>query len=156
MQNSSPDASGSMQANEGAFMEMLAKREDPDLIAVAQRIIEWAGSRGLNLSWSAVRDVPLFAPAIQVEGTVCYFVEVTAKGRVDILFDRLMETVPFTREELRLEILRRLNAIVGLSMPEFTISKRPNFSLSALANDTAFDQFTSTFEWVTAQCRVES
>lgn len=151
MQNSSIDTDESTRANESAFMEMLRKREDPDLIAVASRIIKWAGDRGLALRWSIVRDAPVFVPTVQAHGQETYFVEVTARGRVDILFNRLMETEPFRDEEMRLEILRRLNRITGLSMPEFTISRRPNFSLSAIANDTAFAQFTSTFDWVMSQ-----
>lgn len=153
MQNSGSDSSNSTEDLSLAFMDMLEKREDPDLIAVARRLIVWAGSVGLDLRWSTVREVPLFAPAAQTHDGEVYFVEVTAKGRIDILFDRLMEIGPFRDEQLRMEVLRRLNAISGLSMPEFTISRRPNFSLSALANDTAFGHFTSTCEWVVSKLR---
>lgn len=153
MQNSGADNSNSTEDLSPAFMDMLEKREDPDLIAVARRLIEWAGGMGLDLRWSTAREVPLFAPAVQTHIGEFYFVEVTAKGRVDILFDRLMEIGPFRDEQTRMEVLRRLNAITGLSMPDFTISRRPNFSLSALANDAAFGQFTSTCEWVVSRLR---
>ena len=146
-------STGQEQANEAAYMEMLAKRQDQDLLDVSRRLLDWCEAEGLTLQWSSVRDVPVFAPAIASHEGPAHFVEITAKGRIDVLFDRLMETETFRDEEMRLEILRRLNRIPGMGMPEFTISKRPTFSLNALVSDTAFDQFTSTFHWVAQQMK---
>jgi hypothetical protein len=100
-----------------------------------------------------VREVPLFAPAIDTPSGTVYFVEVTARGRIDVLFDQLRETGTFSDDDKRLEILHRLNQIPGMGMPEFTINKRPTFSLNALVSDEAFDRFTSTFRWVAQQLR---
>ena len=145
---------GEGQANEAEYMEMLAKREDQDLLDVSRRLLDWARGEGLPLDWSSVRDVPLFAPGIDTPSGRAYFVEVTARGRIDVLFDRLRETEAFREDEQRLEVLRRLNRIPGMGMPEFTIDKRPTFSLNALVSDEAFEQFTSTFRWVAQQlCR---
>lgn len=153
MMDADGGSTGQEQANEAAYMEMLAKRQDQDLLDVSRRLLDWCWAEGLSLHWSSVRDVPVFAPAIDTDEGHAYFVEITAKGRIDVLFDRLMETGTFKDEETRLEILRRLNLIQGMGMPEFTISKRPTFSLNALVSDAAFDQFTSTFRWVAQQLR---
>ena len=150
---SSDVGGGQVEANEAAYMEMLAMRQDEDLLDVSRRLFDWAGEEGLTLHWSTVRDVPLFAPAIDTPSGVAYFVEVTARGRIDVLFDQLRETDAFREEEARLEILRRLNRIPGMGMPEFTINKRPTFSLNALVSNEAFEQFTSTFRWVAQQLR---
>ncbi len=144
---------GQGEANEAAYMEMLAKREDQDLLDVSRRLLDWAREEGLPLHWSSARDVPLFAPAIETPSGAAYFVEITAKGRIDVLFDQLRETDAFRDDEKRLEVLRRLNRIPGMGMPEFTINKRPAFSLNALVSDEAFEQFTSTFRWVAQQLR---
>jgi hypothetical protein len=132
-------------------MEMLAKRDDQDLLDVSRRLLDWARAEGLALHWSTMRDVPLFAPAIDTPSGPAYFVEITARGRIDVLFDQLRETDAFREDEQRLEVLRRLNQIGGMGMPEFTINKRPTFSLNALVSDAAFDQFTATFRWVAQQ-----
>ncbi|MDQ3928701.1 MAG: hypothetical protein M3328_06085, partial [Chloroflexota bacterium] len=71
----------------------------------------------------------------------------------DVLFDQLRETEVFSDDEKRLEILRRLNQIPGMGMPEFTINKRPTFSLNALISDEAFERFTDTFRWVAQHLR---
>jgi hypothetical protein len=144
---------GEGEANEATYMEMLAKREDQDLLDVSRRLLDWAGAEGLPLHWSSMRDVPLFAPAIDTPSGPAYFVEVTARGRIDVLFDQLRDTDAFREDEPRLEALRRLNRIPGMGMPEFTINKRPTFSLNALVSDEAFEQFTSTFRWVAQQLR---
>ena len=139
------------EANETAYMEMLAMRQDQDLLDVSRRLLDWARDEGLPLHWSSVREVPLFAPAIDTPSGPVYFVEVTARGRIDVLFDQLRETDAFSDDEKRLEILRRLNQISGMGMPEFTINKRPTFSLNALVGDEAFNRFTDTFRWVAQQ-----
>ena len=141
------------EVNEAGYMEMLARREDQDLLDVSRRLLDWARAEGLRLDWSSVRDVPLFAPGIDTASGRAYFVEITARGRIDVLFDRLRETDAFREDEQRLEVLRRLNRIPGMGMPEFTINKRPTFSLNALVSDEAFEQFTSTFKWVAEQLR---
>lgn len=151
MPNSSPEASNSAEANISRFMEVLEKREDSDLIAVVHRIVAWSEANKLVLRWSSRGGVPIFVPAIEAGDSEVYFIEVTAKGRVDLLLSTLAETEQFHSDDMRLEILRRLNLITGLSMPEFTIGKKPNFSLAAIANDAAFEQFTSTFDWVKEQ-----
>lgn len=148
---SSDPAGGQGEANEATYMEMLAKREDQDLLDVSRRLLDWAEAEGLSLHWGSVRDVPLFAPAIDTPSGTAYFVEITARGRIDVLFDQLKETEAFGEDEQRLEVLRRLNRIPGMGMPEFTINKRPTFSLNALVSDQAFEQFTATFRWVAQQ-----
>ncbi|MDQ5825620.1 MAG: hypothetical protein M3441_15615 [Chloroflexota bacterium] len=144
-------AGGQGEANEAAYMKMLAMRQDQDLLDVSRRLLDWARDEGLTLHWSSVREVPLFAPAIDTPSGPVYFVEVTARGRIDVLFDQLRETGTFSDDDKRLEILHRLNQIPGMGMPEFTINKRPTFSLNALVSDEAFDRFTSTFRWVAQQ-----
>jgi hypothetical protein len=151
MDTSSGPGSGLEEANESTYMEMLAKRDDQDLLDVSRRLLDWARAEGLALHWSSVRDVPLFAPTIDTPSGPAYFVEITARGRIDVLFDQLRETDAFREDEQRLEVLRRLNQIPGMGMPEFTINKRPTFSLNALVSDAAFDQFTTTFRWVAQQ-----
>ncbi len=137
--------------NKDLFMQILARREDPDLLAEARRLMEWAQANSLPLRWSAQGETPAFVPVAGREDGERIFVEVTAKGRVDILFSKMMESGPFQDEDMRLELLRRLNKIEGLSIPTFTIDKQPNFSLAALSNDAAFAIFTEVFEWVLAR-----
>lgn len=144
---------GQAGANEATYMEMLAMRQDQDLLDVSRRLLDWTRDEGLTLHWRSVRDVPLFAPAIVTPSGVAYFVEITARGRIDVLFDQLRQTDAFRDDEKRLEVLHRLNRIPGMGMPEFTIDKRPTFSLNALVSDEAFQQFTSTFRWVEQQLR---
>lgn len=136
------------EATEATYMEVLARREDDDLLDVSRRLLAWATQRGLRLEWSNVRGVPQFAPVIEAPSGEYCFVEITARGRIDLLLDVLAETAPFQDEAMRLEILRRLNQIGGLSIPGIAAGKRPNFSLNALVSDEAFSQFVETFDWV--------
>ncbi len=151
MDASSGSSAGHDDANETTYMEMLAMRQDQDLLDVSRRLLDWARDEGLTLHWSSVRDVPSFAPVIETPSGPACFVEITARGRIDVLFDQLRETDAFREDKQRLEVLRRLNEIPGMGMPEFTINKRPTFSLNALVSYEAFERFTSTFRWVAQQ-----
>jgi hypothetical protein len=53
----------------------------------------------------------------------------------------------FNTEEKRFELLRRLNEIPGVNLLHDSINRYPTFSLSALANADALEQFFKTIVW---------
>lgn len=55
---------------------------------------------------------------------------------------------PFDDELKRLEFLRRLNEIPGVTIPDKAIDKYPSISLSTLNNKAALNQFLETLDWV--------
>ena len=54
---------------------------------------------------------------------------------------------PFAVETKRLELMQRLNAIEGITIPDDAISRRPSFPLSVLTNPTALSQFIDVLNW---------
>jgi hypothetical protein len=73
---------------------------------------------------------------------------VYTNGKVEIQFHRMMKrNPPFESEERRLELLRRLNETTGVNLPQQSISKFPNISLSTLTSANALEQFLGTMAW---------
>jgi hypothetical protein len=54
---------------------------------------------------------------------------------------------PFNDELKRLEVLRRLNEIPGITIPDKAIDKYPSVPLSVLNNEAALNQFLETLDW---------
>ena len=54
----------------------------------------------------------------------------------------------FAEEPQRLELLRQLNAIKGISLPREAIERSPTVPLSVLKDPSACKQFLQVMEWV--------
>lgn len=59
-----------------------------------------------------------------------------------------MKLAPFDGVDRRMEFIRRLNTIPGISIAEDAHSRRPSFSLSLLATPAAQTAFTEALTWV--------
>jgi hypothetical protein len=68
-----------------------------------------------------------------------------ADGAVDLHFQYLK--APFDGKARRLELIRRLNSIPSVSIPEEYASKTRTLLLSALSSDEALDDFIRTMQW---------
>lgn len=64
-------------------------------------------------------------------------------------FQHLKPRPPFDNEQTRLELLRRVNEIPGVSYGAEVMTKRPSIPLSLLvANPEALEQLKRVLEWV--------
>jgi hypothetical protein len=66
-------------------------------------------------------------------------------GNVEIYFQWYQHKAPFDSETKRRDLLNRLNAIPGVSIPENGITRRPSIPLIVLANPSALEQFLAAF-----------
>lgn len=55
---------------------------------------------------------------------------------------------PFDDPAKRLELLRRLNQIPGVSISEDSLSRRPSIALSALKDPASLNVFFEAIAWV--------
>jgi hypothetical protein len=133
--------------DEPTFVNALKQRADPVSQAVALRLVDWAKARSLPLYWGHFRNIPSFAPEVLVAGGAHYLAILISSGHVDIPFDQLMGTRPFTDAAMRVTLLNRLNSIPGVNLPEDSITKRVSFLVAALDDPSAFEQFTAIFDW---------
>ena len=65
----------------------------------------------------------------------------------------MKEKPPFDRESLRLEWLRHVNEIPGVTIPEDGISRRPSIPFSALLNREALKKFFDAMDWALDQIK---
>jgi hypothetical protein len=67
-----------------------------------------------------------------------------------VQFQHLLARPPFDSEQTRLELLRRVNEIPGVSFAPEVITKRPSIPLAVLAgNPQALEQLKAVLRWLT-------
>lgn len=131
------------------FADALEASSGPEAVRRARRLLDWSTANA-RVWWGQGRVVGGFVPVVEHPfGRKHHLVfEAWTNGLVEMEFKHLAGREPFSDVNLRLELRRRLNDIVGISIPEDRVGSQPHFSLMALPDDQAVDQLLATFDWV--------
>jgi hypothetical protein len=86
-------------------------------------------------------------PTLHHHGTDYQLFAVWTYGSVELYFQWYQFKPPFDAEAKRLELLRRFNAIGGVSLPADVITRRPNIPLAVLAEAERVPEFLSVIDW---------
>jgi len=130
-----------------SFMEELGRRHGSDVVRPAEGILAWAEQRMSRLWWGQGARSGSMIPVLDVGGTSHWLAAVWTYGRVEMQFQWMAKRPPFDDAGLRLEAIRRLNQIPGVSVPEDAVDRRPAFPLSALVDETSLAQFLDVLNW---------
>lgn len=68
-------------------------------------------------------------------------------GTAEVVFQHLATREPFTDRALRVELLRCLNELEGVDIPEGKLELRPNIRLSLLEKDRNRELLAETLAW---------
>lgn len=143
----------SKQWNEESFFNALANKRPGQQaeIRAARELLRWAQQRRLHIWWGKGRQDGSFFPMFQHAGTWHWLFSVWTYARVSIQFGMMKSKPPFDDEDMRRELLRRLNAISDVRILEDAIGFYPSIPLSALTKGEAVKEFLETFDWVIEQ-----
>ncbi len=101
--------------------------------AVAKQIFDWASERCSRMWWGKGSVNGSFVPVHTHNNEEHYFFALFTSGKLEIYFQWILKKQAFMSEDKRIELLKRLNTIPGVSLPQESITKRPNVKLSVLA-----------------------
>jgi hypothetical protein len=149
-QKKNPDRGESRQWDEASFFDALRQGQGEQEATVARRLLEWANSRKLRIWWGEGKKDGSFFPMYDNRFGKNALFSVWTYGRVEIQFQR-MNTPPFDEEQQRKELAQRLTAIVGLSIPEDALKRRPTFGLSLLVEPGGLERFLAVFDWMLSE-----
>jgi hypothetical protein len=88
------------------------------------------------------------------DGRTDWTISVWTYGTIEIQFQHLAKNpdgekdLPFAAESARRELLDKLNAIPGVTIPGTSISKRPNIPLELLLNPGPRAEFIEILTWL--------
>lgn len=114
-------------------------------------ILEWAKKKASRTWWGTGNRDGSFIPVIEHAGVSHSILAVYTYGRVELSFQNLKKNEPFSDDALRVELLRRLNNIPGITLPEDAITRRPSIPLTVLAQGDALAKFLTVLDWVAGQ-----
>ncbi len=144
------------QWDEASFLREIEARHGTGEAKAAYELIEWARGQRLRLWWGTGRIEGTFGPVLEHAGQPHYpFGIVTARGKVEISFHHMTRR-PFDEIDLRRDLLRRLNAIDGVSIPEDAITRRGGIQLAVLADHEALDAIKRVFDWFCETVRADA
>lgn len=136
----------SRQWDEPSFFEDLKAKRGAEEAQVARDILEWARINLPRFTWGGGKHDGSFIPALDYQGAPYYPLALYTYGRVEIQF-QYMRARPFDDEAKRLELLRRLNELEGIEIPEDKTTKRPSIPFATLRKDDTLKRFLETFDW---------
>jgi len=139
--------------DEASFFRELEARYGSTAVLVAQQILDWARPRVTRVWWGEGSRNGSFVPVVNHKDVDHQLFAVWTSGGIEIYFYWYQYKEPFASEDRRRELMRRLNAIEGVSLPEDAIARRPSIDLDTLAQDDRLNQLLKVFEWVIDEIR---
>jgi len=138
------------------ILETIEEKQGHEASATAKRLIEWCNTNGSRVNWGKGSNDGSFCPVFDL-GSGYPFIpfRVYTYGTVEILFNRMMvrENAPFDSSEKRIELLNKLNAIPGVSLPQDGIDRRPAIQLASLTDANALNMFLQVTEWAVSEVK---
>jgi hypothetical protein len=133
---------------ESVLADLTAKRGEEEA-KVARELYDWVCARGWRPTFGQGKQYGSWIPVVQANGHEHYPIALYSYGRIELQFQHLKARPPFDDEQTRLELLRRINEIPGVSFGADVITKRPSIPLSVLARDpAALEQLKRVLEWI--------
>jgi len=136
------------QWDESSFFKELNTRRGRDEEEVARKILEWAKTNSLRIWWGKGSRSGSFFPLLDHNGLTHWLISVWTYGTIEVQFQVMKSKPPFDDESVRMELLRRLNALPGITIPANAITRRPSIPLSRLKGNNILMQFLETINWV--------
>jgi len=144
----------SKQWDEASFFAALAAKRGAEEVRVARDLYDWSLEHMTRVTWGSGKVDGSFVPVLDVGEHSYYPIALYTYGRVEVQFQWLRSRPPFENEELRLELLRRLNEILGVALAPDAITKRPSIQLALLAADeAALTHFKEVLGWLLLTAR---
>lgn len=146
------------QWDEPSYFAEMEARHGAVATRIARRLLEWAKSRATRIYWGQGLHNGSFSPVVDHGGNwyapfIAYHAGAKSKPCIEINFQYCLKKPPFDNRADRVEWLRQLNQIPGVSLTENAFERRPNFPLLNLANDDAMIRFLSAMDWYFEEVR---
>jgi hypothetical protein len=135
--------------DEQSLFADLEARRGADEARAARDLYDWTCQQGVRATFGAGKQDGSWTPVILANGREYPPIVLYSYGRCEVQFQYLLARPPFDNEQTRLELLRRVNEIPGVSFGPEVITKRPSISLAVLAgNPQALEQLKAVLRWL--------
>lgn len=129
------------------FIEDIQTQHGQTAALVAGRIIEWARSEKLTTGVEGTRGGSTFWPGLYAGGTRYWPISLSHDGKLFISFQSLKNRPPFSDDSLREQLLVKLNAIPGISLPS-SLTGRPSIPITMLESEETLKPLLVVLSWL--------
>ncbi|MCI0730562.1 MAG: CBS domain-containing protein [Chloroflexi bacterium] len=141
------------QWDETSFFAKLAERNDPMEEAFARTMLEWASANVTTVRWGKGLQYGSFVPILRHKGQEHQLFTIWSNGLLETHFQWYQHKAPFSDLAKRQELLRRLNEIPGVSLPDDAVVRRPTIPFSVFADEANLQRLIEVWEWVIREIR---
>jgi hypothetical protein len=139
--------------DEPSFLKEMATKHGPAEMQVARDILKWSKENMDRIWWGEGKTQGSFTTVVDHKGASHYPIYVVTNGIVYIQFYYLKMKPPFDSEDLRRELLKRINEAPGVNIPQEYIAKGPSIPLKTFENRDALEKFFSALSWMVQQIK---
>jgi hypothetical protein len=118
---------------------------------ICRKLIDWAKSNNLRIFGSSTVGNTNWGAGLLLWGSNYPLFNLyiyTKKIMIELPFQWFKP--PLDADERQIEIVGRLNSIIGINVPKEKIHKRPSFLVNVLGDDSALEMFIAVFDKVIA------
>jgi hypothetical protein len=144
------------QWDEGSFFEALAEGRAAREVDAAKKLFGWGRARYPQIKWGQGAQIgscfPMFGPTIFDSSLFGIWTE----GYVTVMFSAMAAQSPFDNEDLRSDLLARLNQALQTQIPADPPPKQPTIRLAELVDAERLDAVLESFDWAFDQIRSDA
>lgn len=141
------------QWDEESFFDALTRVRGPKEAEVAREILGWARNNHFQVYWGRGAVEGGYTLYLEDDRGTHNSVKVMNTGKVEVSTVHMRGQPPFDAEPLRVELLKLVNRIPGVSIPLNKTSGYPTFPLAALAEPQARQLFFDALKWFITQVK---
>ncbi len=138
--------------DEESLLARMTENAPETTVAAARRLLAWAEQQDLALWWGQGAERGSVVPILKLAGENYFLFSLWTSGTVQVPF-RHMANRTLSSEERCAELLRRLNALPGVTLPTDALIRQPNLSLGDLVARDSVEPFLDAFTWFIADIR---
>lgn len=132
--------------SEAAFIEEMHKSGYPEFEPVLREVVAWTLNQKLVPFWGRGSKCN-YAPYLPHKGRKYVPFYLNSAWKVEIVFSYIQNAPGFDADELRREMVRKLNRIPGVNFPPDKIVGAPSFPMSLLLPPESLNLFLDTLDW---------
>lgn len=135
----------SKQWDEESFFEELEAKRGPEEAGIAKKFLSWGRERMSRIWWGKGKQTGSCVPVLDANNNWYSLIYLWTNGSMQVTFGQFGVRVPFNNENRLKELIRRFNAVPGISFPENP--KYPGLDLSMFKKDIVMGQFIDVLNW---------
>jgi len=137
--------------DEDSFFDDVEERHDADVARMVRDLYDWTLTQGMRSQFGTGGKFGSWAPVIEAGGTEYAPIRITMEGRGVLYFGFSYLRPPFDQDSVRLDLLRRVNDIPGVSFEPDVLNASKSVRLATLAAEPgSLQALENVVSWVAA------